>query len=105
MLREYLQEAEAKGWIRPSTSPAGAPILFIPKKGGQPRLCVDYRRLNQITRKDRAPLPLINEILDRLATAKVFTKLDLKDAYYRLRIHEGDEWKTTFRTMYGYFEY
>lgn len=105
VLRNYLVEAEAKGWIQPSTSPAGAPILFVPKKGGKLRLCVDYRALNRVTRKDRTPLPLIGEILDRLSTAKIYTKLDLKDAYHRIRIRAGDEWKTAFRTRYGHFEY
>ena len=105
VLREYLNDAIEKGWIRPSRSPTGAPILFVPKKGGQLRLCVDYRALNRLTRKNRAPLPLIGEILDRLGRAKVYTKLDLKDAYYRIRIKEGDEWKTAFRCRYGHFEY
>jgi len=104
-LRTYLKDSEAKGWIRPSTSPAGAPILFVPKKGGKLRLCVDYRALNQLTRKDRTPLPLMSEILDRLQGARIFTKLDLKDAYHRIRIRAGDEWKTAFRTRYGHYEY
>lgn len=105
VLRNYLDDMLERGWIRPSTSPAGAPILFVPKKGGKLRLCVDYRALNRLTRKDRTPLPLIGEILDRLSESSVFTKLDLKDAYHRLRIREGDEWKTAFRTRYGHFEY
>jgi Reverse transcriptase (RNA-dependent DNA polymerase)/RNase H-like domain found in reverse transcriptase/Integrase zinc binding domain/Chromo (CHRromatin Organisation MOdifier) domain len=105
VLREYLESSLVKGWIRRSTSPAGAPIMFVPKKGGGLRLCVDYRGLNRITVKNRTPLPLISETLDRLRGAKVFTKLDLKDAYHRLRIREGDEWKTAFRTRYGHFEY
>ena len=104
-LREYLDAAIAKGWIRHSTSPAGAPILFVPKKDGGLRLCVDYRGLNKVTIKNRHPLPLISETLDRLYGAKRFTKLDLKDAYHRLRIKKGDEWKTAFRTRYGHFEY
>ena len=91
VLREYLEDATAKGWIRPSKSPAGAPILFIPKKGGKLRLCVDYRALNKVTHKNRAPLPLIGEILDRLSEGVIFTKLDLKNAYHRLHIREGDE--------------
>ena len=82
VLRDYISDALAKGWIRPSTSPAGAPILFVPKKGGKLRLCVDYRGLNSITKKDRTPLPLINEILNRLSGAKIFTKIDMRDAYY-----------------------
>lgn len=105
ILRKWLALALEKGWIQPSTSPAGAPILFVPKKEGEPRLVVDYRALNHITRKNRAPLPLIGEILDRLSSAKIFTKIDLKDAYYRIRIREGDEWKTAFRTRYGHFEF
>ena len=94
-----------KGWITPSTSPAGAPILFVPKKDGTLRLCVDYRGLNAVTVKNRYPLPLITEILDRLVGAKFYTKLDLRDAYHRIRIRVGDEWKTAFRTRYGHFEY
>ena len=104
-LRRYLEESLHKGWIRHSTSSAGAPILFVPKKDGGLRLCVDYRGLNAVTVKNRHPLPLITKTLDRLCGAKVFTKLDLKDAYHRIRIREGDEWKTAFRTRYGHFEY
>ena len=105
VLRTYLDDALAKGWIQHSTSPAGAPILFVPKKDGGLRLCVDYRGLNKVTVKNHHPLPLISETLDRLNGAKVFTKLDLKDAYHRIRIRKGDEWKTAFRTRYGHFEY
>ncbi|KAJ6440242.1 cystathionine beta-lyase/cystathionine gamma-synthase [Purpureocillium lavendulum] len=85
--------------------PRGLPILFVPKKGGKLRLCVDYRGLNKITKKNRTALPLISAILDRLGRAKLFTKLDLKDAYHRLRIRQGDEWKTAFRCHYGHYEY
>lgn len=105
VLREYIHAALEKGWIRPSTSPTGAPILFVPKKDGSLRLCVDYRGLNEVTVRDRYPLPLVNEILDRLSGAKIYTKLDLRDAYHRIRIRKGDEWKTAFRTRYGQFEY
>lgn len=105
VLKEYLEEAQRNGWIRPSKSPASAPILFVPKKDGTQRLCVDYRALNKVTIKNRYPIPLISEILDRLSGAKVFTKLDLKNAYHRIRIKAGDEWKTAFRTRYGHFEY
>ena len=90
-LREYLDDAQAKGWIRLSTSSVGAPILFVPKKDGSLRLCVDYRGLNKITKKNRYPLLLISKTLDRLIRVKVFTKLNLKDAYYHLRIKKGDE--------------
>lgn len=105
ILREYLESSQVKGWIRRSTSSAGAPIMFIPKKGGGLRLCVDYKGLNRVIIKNHIPLPLISKTLDRLKGAKVFTKLDLKDAYYKLRIREGNEWKTAFHTWYGYFEY
>jgi hypothetical protein len=105
LLREYLKKALERGWIRESKSPAGAPILFVPKADGSYRLCVDYRGLNAITIKNRYPLPLISELMDRLSHAKIFTKLDLRDAYHRLRIRKGDEWKTAFKTRYGHFEY
>ena len=77
----------------------------MPKRDGSLRLCVDYRGLNKVTIKNRYALPLISEILDRVAGAKYFSKIDVKDAYYRIRIQEGDEWKTAFRTRYGHFEY
>ena len=77
----------------------------MPKKNGELRLYVDYRGLNAITIKNRYPLPLISELLDRLGGSIVFSKLDLRDAYHRIRIREGDEWKIAFCTRYGYFEY
>ncbi len=80
-------------------------MFFVPKKDSSLRLCVDYRGLNLITKKNRYPLPLIREALDRLTGAKYFTKLDIQDAYYRVRIREGDEWKTAFCTRYGHFKY
>ncbi|KAF4332523.1 gag polymerase env poly [Fusarium beomiforme] len=104
-LRQYLDDNLASGRIRPSKSPAGAPILFVPKKDGSLRLCVDYRGLNGASVKNRYPLPLVTEILDRIQGAKFFSKIDVKDAYHRIRIAEGDEWKTAFRTRYGHFEY
>ena len=104
-LRENLDENLKKGFIVPSESPAGAPILFVKKKDGSLRLCVDYRGLNSITTKNRYPLPLIPELLDRLRTAKIFSKIDLRGAYNLLRIAKGDEWKTAFRSRYGLFEY
>jgi hypothetical protein len=91
ILREYLDTALKKGWIRASKSLSTALILFVPKKDGSHRLCVDYRGLNKITIKNRYPLLLISELLDRLGHAKIFSKLDLRDVYHRLRIKEGDE--------------
>jgi hypothetical protein len=104
-LRDYLTENLAKGFVQHSKSPASAPILFVKKKDGSLRLCVDYRGLNKITKKNRYPLPLISSLLDRLCIGKIFTKLDLRGAYNLLRIHLDDEWKTAFRTRYGHFEY
>jgi len=105
VLRDYLKDALEKGWIQRSTSPAGAPILFVPKKDGTLRLCVDYRALNDVTIEDRCQIPLIGETLDRLRGASWYTSLDLKDAYHWIRVNAGDEWKTAFRTRYGHFEY
>ena len=104
-LKEYLDVNEKRGWIRSFTSPAGAPIHFVKKKDGGLRLCVDYQQLNEITIKDRTPLPLIGESLDQLSSATIYTKLDIWDAYYNLRIRAGDKWKTAFRTRYGLYEY
>src|SRR5437588_8589501 len=93
-----------QGKITPSKSPAGAPILFVPKKNGKLRLCVDYRGLNNVTVKNKYPLPLIDPLREKVKGATVLTKFDLRDGYY-ISIREGDEWKTAFRTQYGQFEY
>ena len=81
---EYIQQALDKGWIQPSTSPAGAPILFVPKKDGGLRLCVDYCGLNAVTLKNRYPISLVNEIMDHLSGVMIFTQLDLWDAYHQI---------------------
>jgi len=104
-LDKNIKENLAKGFIRPSESPAGYPILFVPKKNGKLRLCVDYRKLNDITIKNRYPLPNAKEMRDRLHGAKIFTKLDMRGAYNLIRMAEGEEWKTAFRTRYGSYEY
>jgi len=103
-LKEFVQENLRLGRIRPSQSSAGYPVLFVPKKNGKLRLCIDYRQLNSITKKDRYPLPLISEIQDRIGSAKIFTKIDLRWAYHQIRIKEGDEWKGAFRTQQGLYE-
>ena len=105
VLREYIDENLKKGFIRESQSPAGYPILFVKKKDGTDRLCVDYRKLNDITIKNRYPLPSIGQLQDRLGHAKIFTSLDLRGAYNLIRMKEGEEWKTAFRTRYGHYEY
>ncbi|CDO74296.1 hypothetical protein BN946_scf184839.g1, partial [Trametes cinnabarina] len=104
-LREYIKENLRSGFIRPSKSPCGAPVLFVKKKDGSLRLCVDYRGLNKITRKDRYPLPLVSDLLDTPRKARIYTKIDLRHAYNLVRIAPGDEWKTAFRTRYGSFEW
>ena len=105
VLKEYIDENLRKRFIRPSTSPFGAPVLFVKKPDGSLRLCVDYRALNSMTIKNRYPLPLISELLDRVKGAKYFTKIDVRDAFNRLRIALGHEFKTAFYTCYGHFEY
>jgi hypothetical protein len=105
VLRKTLTELLDKNFIRVSNSPAAAPVLFARKPGGGVRFCVDYRGLNSITKKDRYPLPLISETLRNISKAKYLTKLDVIAAFNRVRIAEGDEWKTAFRTRYGLFEY
>ena len=105
ILKEYIDENLAKGFIRHSKSPAGAPILFVKKKSKSLQMCVDYRGLNKVTIKNRYPLPLISRLLNQLSQAKIYTKIDLRGAYNLVQVKEGDEWKTAFRTRYGHFEY
>ena len=93
------------GWIRPSSSPYGAPILFIPKKDGKWRMCIDYRALNKITTKNRYPLPKVEELMDRLHNAQFFSKIDLSSGYHQIRVRESDIHKTAFVSRYGSFEY
>ena len=105
VLKEYIKENLKKGFIRLSESPAGYPVLFQLKKDGTLRLCVDYKKLNEVTIRNLYPIPLISEIIEKVKDAKYFTKLDLHSAYNLVRIHPGDEYKTAFRTKYGHFEY
>jgi len=104
-LKEYLEVNEKWGWIRASTSPAGAPIHFVKKKDGGLRLCVDYPQLNEITIKDWTPLPLIGKSLDQLSSATNYFELDIREAYYNLRITAGDQLKTAFRIRYRLYKY
>jgi len=105
-LREWLKEMEKTGKIQRSTSSAGSPILFVPKPNGKGlRLCLDYRGLNKITIPNRYPLPLMQELQDRVQGAQYFTKMDLKNGFNLIRIRAGDEWKTAFRTRYGLYEF
>jgi hypothetical protein len=100
-LQEFIDENLKTGFIRPSNFLFGAPVLFIKKKGGSLQLCVDFRRLNTITQKNKYSLPLTSKLLDTLRRAKVFTKIDLKHVYHLIQISARDKWKTAFHTRYG----
>jgi len=104
-LQNYLKSEVPTGKVRRSRSSTGTPILFVCKKDGTLRICVDYRALNRLTIPNKYPLPLISELLDKTKGGKLFTRLDLKNVYNLLRIAVEDEWKTTFRTKKGLFEY
>jgi hypothetical protein len=104
-LKEYLNKNLKREYIQHFINPTETPILFILKKDENLRLYVDYRDLNKIIIKNRHSLSLIGETLDRLNGAAIYTKLDLKKVYYRIRIKKGDEWKTVFRIKYGHFKY
>jgi len=104
-LKKQLEELTSRGYIQPSTSPYGAPVIFVKKKDGSMRLCVDYRALNAVTVKNSYPLPKIDELLDRLHGAKVFSKMDLAQGYHQVRVAESDIPKTAFRCQLGHFEF
>ena len=94
-----------KGFIKPSTSPWGSPVLFAKKKDKTLRLCIDYRQLNRVTIKNRYPLPRIDDLFDQLRGARVYSKIDLRTGYHQLRVREADIPKIAFRTLYGHFEF
>jgi hypothetical protein len=104
-LKKQIVEIQAKGFIRPSSSPWGAPMLFVEKKDGTQRMCVDYRSLNEVAIKNEYPLPRIEDLLDQMKGAGVFSKIDLRSGYHQLRIRESDIPKTVFRTRYRLYEY
>ncbi|GBG79003.1 hypothetical protein CBR_g28716 [Chara braunii] len=103
-LRKQLDELLEKGWIRPSSSPFGAPVLFVPNKEGELRRC-NYRGLNAITIKNAEPLPRIDDLLDRVQGCKYFSKIGLKSGYHQIEVHTDDQYKTAFRTRYGHYEF
>ena len=104
-LRVQLQELLDKGFMKLSTSPWGAPVLFAKKKGKTLRLCIDYRQLNRVMIKNWYPLPRIDNLSDQLRGARVYSKIDLRTGYHQLRVKETDIPKTAFRTRYGHFEF
>ncbi|KAA0047446.1 pol protein [Cucumis melo var. makuwa] len=104
-LKVQLQELLDKGFIRSSVSPWGAPVLFVKKKDGSMRLCIDFRELNKVTVKNKYPLPRIDDLFDQLQGATVFSKIDLRSGYHQLRIKDGDVPKTAFRSRYRHYEF
>ena len=104
-LKVQMEEMVNKGFVRPSTSPWGAPVLFVKKKDRSMRLCIDYRELNKVTIRNQYPLPRTDDLFDQLQGAKVFSKIDLRLGYHQLRVHDEDVPKTAFRTRYRHFEF
>jgi len=104
-LKKQIEDLLEKKFIRPSASPWGAPILLVKKKDGSSRLCVDYRQLNKLTIKNKYPLPRIDDLLDQLRGAVVFSKIDLRSGYQQILVKPEDVQKTTFRSRYGHYEY
>jgi hypothetical protein len=104
-LKKQIDELLEKGYIRPSTSPWAAPVLFVEKKDGTKRMCIDYRSLNEVTVKNKYPLRRIEDLFDQLRGASVFSKIDLRSGYHQLRIRPSDIPKTTFITKYGLYEF
>jgi hypothetical protein len=104
-LKKQIAELQAKGFIRPSSSPWGAPVLFVEKKDGTQQMCVDYQSLNEVTIKNKYPLPRIEDLFDQIKGASVFSKINLRSGYHQLKIWESDIPKTAFYTRYGLYEY
>ncbi|GJU49957.1 uncharacterized mitochondrial protein-like protein [Tanacetum coccineum] len=104
-LSNQLQELTDQGFIRPSTSPWGAPLLFVKKKDGSFRMCINYRELNKLTIKNRYPLPRIDDLFDQLQASSIYSKIDLRSGYHQLRVRDKDIPKTAFRTRYRHYEF
>ena len=104
-LKSQLQELLDKGFIRPSVSSWGATVLFMKKKDGTLRMCIDYRQINKVTVKNRYPLSRVEDLFDQLKGASIFSKIDLRSGYYQLRVKEVDVPKTAFRTRFGHYEF
>ena len=107
-LKEFkvqMEELVSKGFVRPSTSPWGSPVLFVKKRDGSLRLCIDYRELNKVTIRNQYPLPRIDDLFDQLQGARVLSKIDLRSGYHQLKIRSEDVPNTAFRTRYGHYEF
>jgi hypothetical protein len=104
-LKKQIDELLEKDYIRPSTSPWSTPVLFVEKKDGTKRMCIDYRALNEVTVKNKYPLPRIEDVFDQLRGASVFSKIDLRSGYHQLRIRPTDIPKAAFITKYGLYEF
>jgi hypothetical protein len=104
-VKKQIAELQSKEFIHHSSSPWGAPVLFVEKKDGTQRMCVDYRSLNEVTIKNKYPLPKIEDLFDQMKGASVFSKIDLRSGYHHLKIWESDIPKTTFHIWYGLYEY
>ena len=104
-LKSQIEELLGKQFIRPNTSPWGAPVLLVKKKDGSSRLCVDYMYLNKMTIKNKYPLPQIDDLMDQLHGASVFSKIDLRSGYHQILVKVNDVQKMTFRSRYGHYEY
>ena len=100
-----MEELLSKGFVKASTSPWGAPVLFVKKKDGSLRLCIDYRQLNKVTIRNQYPLPRIDDLFDQLQGAKVFLKIDLRLGYHQLKVRREDVPKTAFKTRYVHYEF
>ena len=104
-VKAQVQDLLSKQFVRPSVSPWGAPVLLVKKKDGSMRMCVDYRQLNKVTIMNKYPLPRIDDLIDQLMGATVFSKIDLRSGYHQIRVKKEDIPKTAFRTWYGHYEY
>ncbi|GKD24421.1 putative reverse transcriptase domain-containing protein, partial [Tanacetum coccineum] len=104
-LSDQLQELADRGFIRPSTSPWGAPVLFVKKKYGSFKMCIDYRDLNKLIVKNRYPLPRIDDLFDQLQGSSTYSKINLRSGYHQLRVRDEDISKTAFRTRYRHYKF